>query len=274
MQKNEVIASVVMESVSTPQKPEQIKVVDRNGLYYVSFYTTLQDFNVQNRNGRIYDGNAMIQGLNEPHIKELMENGTFVGEYGHPLTDDMKRILTIDPKCICHRITSMDVTNQGAKGWVDTLADGYGRHLTNFILQGVEPAFSLRALAAVTRRGGKQIVQSKPRIVTYDCVILPSHKVAYRDKSVQVQTKQILSENANVMHDVDAIPVMESQILDLVRDKSVNVDIISDMYEVCTENMTLSSDLKNVILRENGRTFHVSLDDKLRRDITGFMSSF
>ena len=76
------------------------------------------------------------------------------------------------------------------------------------------------------------------------------------------------------MHDVDAIPVMESQIIDLVRDKSVNVDIISDMYEVCTENMTLSRDLKNVILKENGRTFHVSIDEKLRKDISGFMSNF
>lgn len=283
MKKNEIICSILMETTTNPVQPQDVQVIDKNGLYYVKFYTNLQDFDVKNRNGRIYEGVPMMEGLNADHIQELIREGAWLGEYGHPLDNNMSRVLTIDPKLASHRILSLDVTNKGAKGWIETLTDGYGRSFTNNILQGMEPAFSLRALASVTRTGGNQIIKSKPRIVTYDAVILPSHKIAYRDKSTNIETKiisggrateRVMESSSNTMNDSPGIIVRESQIIDFIKEESQNYKLISNIYEVCSESITLSKDLKNVILTEGDTRYSVRIEDKISHDIDNFMAKF
>lgn len=285
MEKNEVVAQILMETTTEPMKPKNIEVVDRNGLYYVRFYTCLQTFNIRNRNGRTYMGGPMNECLNEPHIQELIRKKAWLGEYGHPLDTNMARVMTIDPKLASHKITSLDLTNDYAKGWIETLPDGYGRNFTNNILQGMEPAFSFRGLASVTRRGREQIIQSKPRGIAYDAVILPSHPEAYRDESISVELKTItapITESAmgtnlnslgNTMEDSKGIIVTESQIIDFIKEESKNVKLISDIYEVCNESMSLTKDCKNAILREGNQTFYINIEDKIKYEVNNYMAN-
>ena len=66
--------------------------------------------------------------------------------------------------------------------------DGPGNKFARSILQGMEPAFSVRSVVPQRRNPDGSIdVTGVGRVVTYDRVFLPSHQAAYRDVSVDVK---------------------------------------------------------------------------------------
>ena len=273
MNKQEVAAYLIMESTSEPSRVDNLEVFDKNSLFYLRFDTNLQDFNIRNRNRRIYMGTAMVPSLQAEHIIELQNKKSWFGEAGHPMSDDIKRILTIDPKLISHKIVSHSANNSGCRGTIETLDNKYGREMTKHILQGMEPAFSLRALAPLVKKpNGDSVVQTKAHVVTYDWVILPSHKTAYRDESKPVEKiiKKI-TDGGNTVQECAITPVQESMIKDFIAMESTNVHLISNVCEVALESMQLTEDLKNVILKENNLTYVVSLEDKISHDINMYM---
>lgn len=275
MKKDEVIASIIMEQVSDPMKPQNLDLVQLgNGLAYCKFYTNLQDWNKKNRNGRIYTDGAMIPALQASYIHELIRKGSFAGELGHPLSKDPARILTIDPKLISHRITKLDVDRFAAKGWVESLMTDQGQNFTKMILQGFEPAFSLRALASITRRGGEQLIESQARVVCYDVVILPSHEMAYRDETVQIEWRNAIEKTGNTVTESIVSPLLEGQFINFLKEDSANLNIISNQYEISTECMTLSKDLKNMIVTEGDRSYIVKMDDFAKKEINSYMKNF
>lgn len=276
MRKEEVVAYAVMESVADPIKPQNVEVVDKNGLFYVRFDTTLQSFNCLNCNRRNYNDVAMMEGLKADHFTDLIRNRSWFGEAGHPMEDDVKRILTIDPKLTSHKI--VDFRQEGKnilKGTIETLDDGrYGTQMTKNILQGMEPAFSLRALAKLTKKSdGTSLVQSKPHIVTYDWVILPSHKEAYRDPSKPInKVVKSINNDGNTVYE-SCVSVLESSIIDFIKEESNNVKCVSNLCEIALENMSLTPNGQYVVLRENGRTYHVKVEDRIRHDYSKYMSN-
>lgn len=275
MKKDEVIAHIIMESVAEPVKPKNVEVIERNGLFYLQFDTVLQSFECLNRNRRIYSGDAIMAGLQKENVQELIREKSWMGEAGHPNSNaDMGRIMTIDPKLISHKILDFRREGNLLKARIETLDNGgYGNQFTKNILQGMEPAFSLRALASTTKRAdGTSIVQSTPHIVTYDWVILPSHREAYRDKSKPIN--KIVKSISDIGNSVQEafIPVTESSIIDFIAEDSKNVNIISDMYEVSMESMRVDPSGKFAILKENDTTYHVKLEDMISRDISRYMS--
>lgn len=275
MRKNEVAAYLIMESTMDPVKPQNLQVHDKNGLFYVKFDTVLQEFNKQNRNKRNYAGAPMAESLQAPHITELVQKRTWMGEAGHPHTDKVERILTIDPKLTSHRINNFRIEGNFLKGEVETLDNGiYGTQMTKSILQGMEPAFSLRALASLIKQAdGSSLMRSKAHIVTYDWVILPSHNTAYRDQSKPIQKiAQSVQASGNAVTESALVPVIESQITDFIRMESANVKVVSNVCEVAMESMTLSTDLSHVIVREGANTYAIKVEDKIKHDIRGFMA--
>lgn len=286
MQKEKLQAYLILEAASEPVKPENVKVYQDNGLFYVSFDTCLQQFNKKNRNGRIYELSPMKASMGAEHIQELMRNGSWFGEAGHPLSKDVERILTIDPKLISHKINTIDFRGERAYGNVSTLDTDHGRNMTKLILQGMEPAFSLRALANVSQTpSGDKIVRSKAHVVTYDWVILPSHKEAYRDKSTAIQThgSQFASnakyKNMNgvltpATESSQAILVNESSIKNFISLESKNVKLVSNVCEVAMESLSITPDMKYAILKEGSETYMVKVEDRIKREINRYMSRF
>jgi Prohead core protein serine protease len=276
VKKNEVVAMLLMESTTDPVKPQNLQVHDKGGLFYVKFDTVLQRFNAQNRNRREYNLDAMRTSLQAPHILELMNQKSWKGEAGHPHTTDTARILTIDPKLTSHKINNFRHEGTLLKGEVETLDDGqYGTQMTKNILQGMEPAFSLRALAALTKRGdGSSVVQNRCHVVTYDWVILPSHKEAYRDQSRPIQTvvKNIEDAGNIATESSIAVPVMESQIKNFIALESANAKLVSNVCEVALESMTLTEDLSHVILTEGSNKYAVKVEERIKQDVRHFMA--
>lgn len=276
MEKNKVAAYLITESVSEPSRVNNLEVFDKNNLFYLRFNTCLQDFNVFNRNRRMYMGDAMVPSLNAEHILELEQKGSWFGEAGHPDSNDPKRILTIDPTLVSHRIVSHTVNTQKCTGVIETLVNERGTEMAKLILQGMEPAFSLRALAPLIKKGdGSSVIKSKAHVVTYDWVILPSHKAAYRDTSVPIErvVKSIQESGNTITTEGAMIEVAESVIRDFVLDQSLNVKVVSNVCEVGLGNAILSADRKNVIIKENSNTYIVPIEDKIREDVAAYMRS-
>ena len=275
MRKEEVLAYLVMENTFEPSKVENLEVKKDNDLFYLRFSTKLQGFNTKNRNGRTYVGGCMVDSLKAEHIGELIEKKSWFGEAGHPLSEDVKRVLTIEPKCLSHKIVSITPNTEGVHGVIETLDDsgGYGTRMTKLILQGMEPAFSLRALAPLTKKSnGEMVMQSKAHIVTYDWVILPSHKDAYRDMTKPIDRIQQKVNPSTVQESGLLIPVEENALKSFIKEESKNIKLVSNVCEVCSDISTFSKDFKYAILKEGNKTFHVKLEYKINHDIKNFLS--
>jgi hypothetical protein len=259
-----------------------IRDFNKNGMTYVIFETVFQSFGVKNRNKRIYDGDAVMASWNAPHIQELVRKKSFVSEYGHPLDQSMSRITQIDPTRICGRINSYYRSGNLLKGEFETFDDGAcGTMLTRRILQGLEPAFSVRMLAKLTRtKDGTMLMNQPGHLVTADCVILPSHMEAYRDesKSINVVNKAI-TESAGMEITEDqyydmVFAVNEAMFTDFIKEESKNFKLVKSVEEVIGDSLQLTKDLNNIILKEGTDTYYIKVEDKIKHDIRNFMSKF
>ena len=281
MEKNEVIAHVIMEQTADPCAVN-VRDFSKNGMTYVIFETVFQSFGVKNRNKRIYDGDAVMASWNAPHIQELIRKKSFVSEYGHPLDQSMHRVTQIDPARICGRINSYYRSGNLLKGEFETFDDGAcGTMLTRRILQGLEPAFSVRMLAKLSRtKDGTMLMNQPGHLVTADCVILPSHMEAYRDetKTMNVVHKAI-AESAGVditeeqYYDM-VFAINESMFTDFIKEESKNFKLVKSVEEVIGDSFTLTKDLNNIIIKEGTDTYYVKVEDKIKHDIRNFMSKF
>lgn len=280
MKKDNVFAYVLMEEMSEPVQIRNLKECSKNGLLYLIFDTILQSFEVKNRNKRTYIGDAVMESLAAPHVQELIKKGSFVSEYGHPLVKDMSRVTQIDPARVCGRVNSYYRTGNLLKGEFETFDDGgLGTMLTRRILQGLEPAHSLRAVAKLSKdRNGNDIMNSRAHIIAYDTVILPSHVEAYRDESkdIRVVNQPIVATESTEFgsHEEYAFVVNESMLTDFVMEESKNVKLIKNICEVIPETIKLTPDLKHIILKEGTETYYVDTEDKIKHDIRNFLSNF
>ena len=279
--KEEVVAHVIMEQTSEPCAVN-VRDYNKNGLLYVTFDTVFQSFGVKNRNKRMYDGDAVMASWNAPHIQELIRKKSFVSEYGHPLDQSMSRITQIDPDRICGRINSYYRSGNLLKGEFETFDDGrMGTMLTRRILQGMEPAFSVRMLAKLTRtKDGTMLMNQPGHLVTADCVILPSHGEAYRDesKSINIVNKAICeSAGADISEEQyrDMVfAINESMFTDFIKEESKNFKLVQSVEEVIGDSIKLTKDLNNIILTEGSNTYYIKTEDKIKHDIRNFMSRF
>ena len=281
MEKNEVIAHVIMEQTADPCAVN-VRDYHNNGMTYVIFETVFQSFGVKNRNKRIYDGDAVMASWNAPHIQELIRKKSFVSEYGHPLDQSMHRVTQIDPARICGRINSYYRSGNLLKGEFETFDDGAcGTMLTRRILQGMEPAFSVRMLAKLSRtKDGTMLMNTPGHLVTADCVILPSHMEAYRDetKNISVVNKAITeSAGADITTDQyrDMVfAINEAMFTDFIKEESKNFKLVKNVEEVIGDTFKLTKDLNNIIIKEGTDTYYVKVEDKIKHDIRNFMSKF
>ena len=276
---------IVMESAMEPMKPKIIETVNEPNMFYVRFRTCLQSFDCFNRNKRNYNLRPMMEAVKADHIQELLYKGTWCGENGHPDSTDIKRILSIDMTKICHRIIDLEFQGNLLYGTIETLNDdAWGKQFTKHILQGLHPSFSLRALAAITKLGdGRGIIKTKPHIVTYDRVILPSHREAYMDNSKPITLVQSATESATIqesyipegntfddtVHEVNESAI--ASVLDYVKEESSTFKELATFFDANYDSVSLVDESK-VCINDDDRKIIVCLEDYIRHDIASYMS--
>lgn len=216
----------------------------------------------------------MTPSLHDPHITEMQQAGGWPGEAGHPMSDDPKRIMTIDPKYISHKINKHWVEGNFVHAQVSTLTNRYGKDMMSLMMQGIDPAFSLRAMCPMKPdQASRGKVQSgKAFIITYDWVFHPSHKEAYRERSCPITLQNAVANKGGITEST-MIPVTESFVLDYIRDYSKNINVVSSMWEIATESMEITDDYKYAILKNGGDKLYVSIDDQIRREVRSYMKN-
>ncbi len=259
---------------TTPDS-SKIEILDdgkKNGLNYLRFSACLQAFYGLNRNRRLWKAEQIKTMSEDKPVQELIKRGSFVGEAGHPVPMDGKvtieRILTIDPLRTSHRITSLSWPNPNEiHGVVETLDDenGPGHKMMRSIMQGIEPAFSLRSLVPQRKNAdGSTTVIGPGRLCAYDWVYLPSHAEAYIDKEIPV--KEIVSKP-------QFQTVMESY-CDFVLENSEKINRIVEDYDIATESATFDPKYKAVSIGSKEGRIIVAPETKYRREFEDLLKQF
>lgn len=219
-------------------------------LITITFKQVLQDFGVRNWNGRIYGRDTVINAIRKnPLVQYDLKQGTWTGEYGHPLINktmnEISRQMTIFPPNACWTINKYWEEGNLLMGECTTLADGYGEMVRDRILTNYPAMASSRAIGGVDKSGN---VLPGYTIITYDCVIRPSHKTAYMDKnSVDINTFNIgTGSNMNTMS--------ESAIqYDFTKDPSFSNFLMSESSSKTQINMLCDTFNLDVDTMEVGR---------------------
>lgn len=191
MDKNKIIGSVILEGATTAE--DSVIIGANKSGNRLRATGTLQDMDVKNRNERIYSKADLSPEINGPRMTELINAGQFYGECGHPLTEDLVRQQTIDPKLKCVLFEKVWIEGNLIKANFLGANNTYGADFDADLRDGRKPAFSLRALGYIENDQGKAYVKGI-KVVTWDHVIYPSHKVAY---TANVLTESAMGKNNN-----------------------------------------------------------------------------
>ena len=241
--------------------------------------TTLQSFDVENWNKRIYSGDLVMDSIdNDGMIQNDIKRGQWIGEFGHPLDTSPKRQMIMFPQTSSHRILNYWREGNLLKATVQTLPYGYGLAMAENALNGVPWAFSLRSLGSVdlqTRR-----VKSPLKVITYDNVYRPSHIEAYGN--------DIINESAGLcFNEYDLYDIMDecsmieklpdsfvlSEVTNYVKDRSENLKIIADMFNLDKFECTLNESGTRMNVKSDNTTFNIPIETAIRMQYSNILNS-
>lgn len=273
---------ILLENDKTTPEISNLEVVDKPHLFYVRFNTVLQSLDCKNRNGRIYNGDALVKGLSAPEITELINNKKWKGECDHPVTKDIQRIASVLSKYESHYITKWWREGNLIKGTIESIDDNmYGTALAKRVLQGENPSFSLRALAMLEKRGNATYVDKPPRVITYDEVNLPSHKEAYaerkKEKVISDGKKEYVYEGADptllskYQKGETVFAIEATDIKDMLVSHSDNLKIVCESFDIDPATVKLANGGKSLTAKSGNDTLVWALEQSLvRRSVDYF----
>ena len=274
---NPIIANIILEGATTV---EDSVITNGNGKR-VEAEGTLQDMDVENRNRRIYAKADLIPEINGPRMKELIDAGQFYGEMGHPLSDDLVRQQTIDPKLVCVGFNKVWVEGNLVKARFRGTNNAYGEQFDLDLREGRKPAFSLRALGAIENINGKAYVKGI-KIITWDHVIYPSHKAAYTDNIVTESTidGKPLYENQIIVPSNDPgtiITLRESDartVISRLQKESANLDTILNTFDGIYDKISMVNENTIMLTNAMGGKISVNLENHVQNLIMDYVSKF
>lgn len=264
---------------NTVNSETQIIGDDKNGRLFAE--GIMQDLDVVNRNQRIYAPEDMDPDLNSPRIQqELIPTGNMKGEANHPLDKSLARQQVVDLErsaVVYHKLWR---EGNLIKGQFCGTNNNFGDYFNKDLASGYKPSFSLRALGSIENIGGKAYVKNI-RIITYDWVILPSHKVAYTQKLIDKPDTMVgnivstmpdsMREGASLLTE-STIPILTSQILDFVKTESADIKSVLENFDLSYASAQLINEGASVAMTDSlGTTFVVNIEDHIKRQ---FMDSF
>lgn len=275
MSTNRVIGNIILEGATTA---EDTIITNSNGKR-VEAIGTLQDMDVENRNRRIYAKKDLIPEINGPRMKELIEARQFKGECGHPLSDDLVRQQTIDPKLTCVNFSRVWVEGNLVKAQFRGTNNDYGANFDADLREGGKPAFSLRALGGIENVGGKAYVKNI-KIITWDHVIYPSHKRAYTDKIITesaIDTGKALYENQVVVPKNDPGTIISitgsdaKEVLNRLQRESANITTIVETFDGLYDKIDLVSENRLLLTDRFGEKISVNLENHIDNIIMDYV---
>lgn len=268
------IGSIIIEGAATV---EDTIVTDGGSNKRVIAEGTLQDMGVENRNRRIYAKEDLEPEINGPRMTELIKAKQFCGEYGHPLSDDLVRQQTIDPKLVCVRFNKVWTDGNLVKATFQGTNNDYGEYFDKDLREGCKPAFSLRALGSIENINGKAYVKGI-KIITWDSVIYPSHKVAYTSGIISESAVDMRGTNEVIVPVNDpgrVINLKESDartVLNRLQRESASISAITETFEGLVDNITYLRESNQLCLSTRyGERIYMNLDNYVNNLIENYV---
>ena len=276
--------------IAEQTSPEDYKitnmdVVNKNGVFFVKFDTCLQSFEVINRNNRQYLMSNIRDCFQTERLQALLADNALYGEMDHPLQEfknqplTPERINTIEMSRRSHKIMNPDFKNNMLYAHIETASGTEaGRGFASEIIQGLNPAFSCRALA------GLQLINNKPtvivrKVITYDWVLYPSHKEAHKVDEAQGVVKKIKTVTESVADNVKKyskdilLPLKE--ILENVGHKDVNMNLIMESFELSEDEFVGFDVSKHYgIFNDGTNQIYCRMNPDSVKEVKDFYSSF
>lgn len=262
----------------------------------------MQTGNERNRNGRRYLTTDLTREIAAPRQIELLSTGNMLGEAGHPMSKDLLRQQTIDPKYSCVRYLKFwmrgDDVMSLCKGTNNDLGETFDKDLRD----GVKPAFSLRALGTVENTSEGAVVRNL-KMITYDYVIYPSHPGAYTEKLIteaglipaeipesnfikqkdiyrkklgfdlvgRMDCTQSFTESFDNMTVVSRIKQLqkESSAINYIKDESKNYKMLKEAFDL-TNASGVEYDIDprgNLTIHSEGTTIYMNIEDYITKEI-------
>lgn len=250
----------------------------------------LQTGNSQNRNGRRYQTQDLAREISAPRQKELLQTGNMLGEAGHPMTQDLMRQQTIDPKFTCVRYLDFWMEGDNVMGKFKGTNNELGNAFDMDLREGVLPAFSYRALGTVEETAAGSVVTNL-KMITYDYVIYPSHPTAYTSGLVSestVESSSAYNSNITKLVPVERIDASRSFIstftneqvvdqikrmnecgaIDYIKDKSNNFNLLRECFDITrASNIDIVAADKIAITESSVGTIVMDIDDYIMKEI-------
>lgn len=267
------IGYIICESAPTEAK-ESVIIDRKNGKVVIE--TILQDADAKNRNGRFYASEELFPACKSARLTELMQNRSLLGEASHPTSTELARQQTIDLGRVSHEIMELKIDGNYIKGIVKGTPTKFGEEFNNFVLDGMKPAFSLRALGSVTNtKRGAEVRNIS--IITWDWVIYPSHKCAYMEKIVSesaiMNTSATISESAAYTKNDKGIivPITNSSVMNYIKLESANINTVLKSFDTLYESASLIENGSKVQLMTNtGDIMVINLESYIQNEIMDY----
>lgn len=264
---------------------KNIDVVNKNGVFFVTFDSVLHTFDEINRNQRQYKADNIRECLLTEKIQSLLADNAFYGERDHPTqeTENGKltpeRIQAIWMPNRSHIIKRPKIIGDELQAHIETCAGtDVGVGFAKDIIQGLKPAFSCRAIASMKLINGKPTVIVR-RLITYDWVLYPSHKRAHMIsspkgvmKSIKAFTESAMDTVKDVVGDV-LIPLQE--ILESVGKTDVNTQMIMESFELTPESLCgFDENHTHAIIKDEDNMIYAKISPQTKRRVDDFFSKF
>jgi hypothetical protein len=254
---------------------------------------TIQDVDAKNRNGRFYAGSELFPELKSVRTVELINTGNMYGEAGHPIDTNLARQQTIDPKLIAPKFLKIWPDGKLVKAQFKGAQTQYGQAFNDIICDETLVSFSLRALGTVenTTRGAEV---KNLKIITWDWVIFPSHKTAYMDKIITetalLNESTSYSQESGLIYAGDnampnriimsessdssiIIPINNQQIIDYIKDKSYNVNMIKESFDILYDSIIPLEEGRKVQMSDKfGHVFIINTESYIQNEIMNYCS--
>lgn len=268
---NNIEAFLVVEDVGNSTVPSIIANQNRS----VLFEAELQEANKPNRNGRIYDRDALVESLNGSIIAEKLKRKTFYGEAGHPLSDDVKRQSTIDQTMISHIVNSISFRGDKVFGVLETANTRCGEDMKGLIRQGSEVSFSMRGLGtSIKKEGTYKRVMSPLTIIAYDWVTIPSHPNSYMTKKLS-ESLSVLDESDVSTNQSTIITFNMSELAQYITETSQQVKQLMENFEFAgSDGISIEDNNKILALKEGNETLKIFLEKNVTNEINDYLANF
>ena len=253
-------------------------------LWYVTFDTNLQDFDVENRNRRYYDANNIMECIRSEKIQSMLRTNAWFGEFDHPAPEiageklSPERIQNVPPDKRAFKIMNPKLVGNVLQARIQSAQGAVGESFGKEVLAGWQAQFSCRAIANMISKNGKPYVMVK-RLITYDAPWFPSHACAHATSDAVVTTKSFTESVSGIIDTakdkIKDVMVPLKEILMEVGRTDVNAGLIMEAFDLPMENLCgFDSSRKHIIIKDENNYVYANINPDTVKKVNEFYNSF